>query len=97
MSAAKNKGRVGASEVPSIESPGSVSCIFCPEIERVLAIGVVLTQGSCCSAAANSAIQKKGDQPHVEIFCSRFRRCNWTTSFVLKEVLRPGLYMNIPK
>ena len=73
VSASKKRGRSGASDVPSIELPESVSCISCPKIERVLAVGSVLTQGSCCSEAAKSAIQKVGDQPHVEIFCSRFR------------------------
>ena len=97
VSTFKKRGRVGALDVPSIESPESVSCIFCPKIERILAVRCILIQGSCCSEAANSAIQKVGDQPHVEIFCSRFRRCNWTTTFVLKEVLRPGLYMDIPE
>lgn len=97
VSAFKKRGRVGALDVPSVESPECVSCIFCPKIERVLAVGCILIQGSCSSEAANSAIHKIGDQPHVEIFCSRFRRWNWTTTFVLKEVLRPGLYMDIPE
>ena len=92
----KNRGRVGASDVPSTESPESVSCIFRPYIERVLAVGCILIQGSCCSETADTAIQKIGDQLHVEVFCSRFRRSNWITTFVLKEVLRPGLYMDIP-
>ena len=71
--ASKKRGRSGASDVPSIELPEAVSCNFFPKIERVLAVGCVLTQGSCCSEAAKSAIQKVGDQPHVEIMCSRFR------------------------
>lgn len=71
--ASKKRGRSGASDVPSIESPESVSYSSCPKIERLLAVGCILTQGSCCSEAAKSAIQKVGYQPHVEIFCSRFR------------------------
>ncbi len=97
MSASKKRGRVGASDVPSVESPESISCIFCPKIERILAVGRILTQGSCCSETANSAIQKIGDQLHIEMFYSRFRGCNWTTTFVLEEVLRPGLYIDIPE
>lgn len=70
---------------------------FCAKIERVLAVGCILIQGSSSSKAANNAIQKIGYQPHVEIICSRFKRCNWTTAFVLKEVLRPGLCMDLPE
>ena len=70
------RARVGALEVPSTESPECVSCIFCRKIERFLAVCFVLTQGSSSSNAANSAIQKIGDQLHIEMMCSIFRRCN---------------------
>lgn len=69
----RKRARVGALGVPSTEAPECVSCTFCPKIERILAICFVLIQGSSSSNAANSAIQKIGDQLHIEILCSRFR------------------------
>ena len=95
----RNRARVGALEVPSTELPGCVSCTSFPQIERVLAVCFILSQGSCRSNTAESAVQKIGDQLHVEILCSRFRRCNWISTLTPKKVLRLGsyIYESIPK
>lgn len=77
LTSARKRGRVAALEVPSVELPESISCFYCPKIEQGLAISLVLAQRSCCSAAADSAIEKKiGRRLHFEIFYIRLRRCN---------------------